>query len=72
MLACVEDIVINIATFTLADYGAHLNDLRACAEYYCDLHFFGSDIVSLEMILVIICESLYKFLDRCRCGGLYS
>ena len=64
MLACVEDVMIDTLPRTLADNGAHFNDLGACAEDYCGLHFFGSGVVFIKRIWVIICERLYKFLDR--------
>jgi hypothetical protein len=64
MLACVEDVMIDTLPLTLADYGAHLNDLRACAENNCGLHFFGSGVVFIKRIWVIICRRLYKLLDR--------
>ena len=56
--------MINTLSLTLADDWAHLNDLGACAEDYCGLHFFGSGVVFIKRIWVIICRRLYKFLDR--------
>ena len=69
MLACVDDVMIDIATFTLADYGAHLDDLWACTKNDRNFHFFGSMIDYLETVLLINHAGTYKFLDRCRCGG---
>ena len=53
-----RNVVIKTTSLTFADDGAHFDDLRTCAEYYCDLHFFEGPVFE-ERIL----RGLYKFFD---------